>query len=512
MSTILGLLMELTLIVLLPLLLTTVSSGLADDYEAQLDRKSFPEGFVFGTASSAYQYEGGAREDGKGLSSWDKYTHSHPERILDGSNGDVAVNQYHRYKEDVNIMKDMGLDAYRFSISWSRILPNGSLSGGINKKGVNYYNNLIDELLSKGLQPFVTLFHWDSPNDLEEQYGGFLSPHIVEDFRDYVEVCFREFGDRVKHWITFNEPHIYSVFGYASGLLAPGRCSSWEVGKCKVGDSGREPYAVGHHQLLAHAAAVKMYRSQFQKIQKGKIGITLDCNWVVPYSNSKSNGDAVNRAVDFVLGWFMDPLTNGDYPFNMRALVGDRLPKFTEEQSQLVKGSFDFIGLNYYTANFVDSLPYVNQFNISYNTDSYTYQTPERNGVAIGPKPGSTWIYVYPQGIHDLLLYTKSKYNNPVIYITENGIDQWDNGTLSLAEALKDDARIEYYKQHLLNVRKAIREGVDVRGYFAWSFLDNFEWSAGYTVRFGLHYVDYEDDLKRYPKCSALWFQEFLQK
>ncbi|KAJ6803992.1 beta-glucosidase 12-like [Iris pallida] len=480
--------------------------------ESHLDRRSFPEGFIFGASSAAYQYEGAAKEGSKGPSIWDTFTQAHPEKIADGSNGDVAVDQYHRYKEDVLLMKEMGIDAYRFSISWPRILPNGNLSGGINKEGIDYYNNLIDELLSQGLQPFVTLFHWDTPQGLDEQYGSFLSPRIVKDYHDYVEVCFREFGDRVKHWITFNEPHVFTDYGYASGIFAPGRCSSWEIGRCKNGDSGKEPYIVGHHILLAHAAAVDLYRNKFQKTQNGKIGMTLDCNWMVPYSDSKSNGDAVERGLDFVFGWFMDPLTQGDYPFNMRALVGDRLPKFTEQQSNLIKGSFDFIGLNYYSTSYVYSLPIDNTVNKSYNTDSYTTQTALRNGIPIGPKPGTEWIYVYPQGIQDLLLYTKTKYNNPVIYITENGLDEKSNENLSLKEALKDDVRIDYYRQHIIHVQRAISKGVDVRGYFAWSLLDNFEWASGYSRRYGIYYVDYIDGLKRHPKSSALWFQRFLSK
>nr|XP_010943555.1 beta-glucosidase 12 isoform X1 [Elaeis guineensis] len=409
-------------------------------------------------------------------------------------------------------MKEMGLDAYRFSISWTRILPNGSLSGGINKEGIDYYNNLINDLISNGLKPFVTLFHWDSPQGLEDQYGGFLSNRIVDDFRNYAEVCFREFGDRVKHWITFNEPWSYSVGGYASGILAPGRCSPSEVGKCSAGDSGREPYMVTHHQLLAHAEAVKLYKRKFQESQKGKIGITLVCHWMIPYSNSQSNGNAAERALDFMLGWFMEPLTKGDYPLNMRALVGSRLPKFSRQQSKLIKGSFDFIGLNYYTSRYAKDLPIGNAINITYNTDSAANLTVVRNGLFIGPRAASSWLYIYPRGIRDLLLYTKARYNNPIVYITENGVSEFNNGTLSLEEALKDNTRIDFYRQHLLYVRGAIREGVDVRGYFAWSLLDNFEWVDGYTIRFGINYVDYKDGLKRYPKSSALWFGRFLKK
>jgi beta-glucosidase len=257
-------------LLLLPFLLLAAASGAAYDAASTppISRKSFPDGFVFGTASSAYQYEGGATEGGRGPSIWDTFTHQHPEKIADRSNGDVAVDSYHLYKEDVRLMKDMGMDAYRFSISWSRILPNGSLSGGINREGVNYYNNLINELLSKGMQPYGTLFHWDSPQALEDKYEGFLSPNIVNDFKDYADVCFKEFGDRVKRWITFNEPWTFCSSGYAVGFAAPGRCSPWDLGRCSVGDSGREPYIVAHHQLLAHAETVRLYREKYQVMHR----------------------------------------------------------------------------------------------------------------------------------------------------------------------------------------------------------------------------------------------------
>ncbi|GMN26513.1 hypothetical protein TIFTF001_001328 [Ficus carica] len=480
---------------------------------ASLNRSSFPIGFVFGTASAAYQYEGAAKEGGRGPSIWDAFTHKYPDRIKDGSNGDVAVDQYHRYKEDVRIMKEMGLDAYRFSISWSRLLPNGKLSGGVNKEGIEYYNNLINELLENGLKPFVTLFHWDLPQALEDEYGGFLRPHIVSHFRDYVGLCFKEFGDRVKHWITFNEPVAYSVAGYASGMFPPHRCSKWQQLNCTAGDSGTEPYLVTHHQLLAHAAAVKLYKDKYQSFQKGLIGITLVSLWTVPYSEAVQHQKAALLLLDFMLGWFMDPLRNGDYPRSMQSLVGERLPKFTKLQSQNLKGSFDFIGLNYYTSNYVSYAPIHTAGNASYLTDSRASLSPERNRIPIGPKGSSNSIYLYPQGLRDLLLYTKTKYNNPLIYITENGIDEFNDPRLSLNEALIDNHRIEYYYSHLCYLQKSINEdGVNVKGYFAWSLLDNFEWILGYTVRFGINYVDYKDGLKRYPKLSAHWFKSFLKK
>ncbi|CAL9169936.1 unnamed protein product [Musa hybrid cultivar] len=496
----------------------------AQEHTEQKDvhRSSFPTGFIFGAASAAYQYEGAAAEGHRGPSIWDTFTHDHPEAIADRSTGDVAIDFYHRSKEDMGFLKYMGMDAFRFSISWSRILPNGSLSGGVNQEGVDYYNTLINDLLDHGLQPFVTLFHWDLPQGLESQYQGFLSPSIVNDFRDYSEICFKEFGDRVKHWITLNEPWTFCDRGYSSGIFAPGRCSPWTEGKCTEGDSSREPYLCAHHQLLSHAAAVKQYRRKYQASQKGMIGITLITHWFVPYSNSKSDEDAVSRALDFMFGWFMDPLTQGDYPFTMRAIVGNRLPKFTAKQSKMVRGSFDFIGLNYYTTYFANSISLLTKLNASYETDSYTLQSGKRQGTPIGTQAASDWLFVYPEGIREALLYLKNRYNNPIIYITENGnlnhhvllsllgVDEVNNASWPLNEALQDDMRVDYYKNHLYFVEKAIRDGVDVRGYFAWSLLDNFEWSDGYTVRFGIVYVDYRNGLKRYPKTSAHWFQEVL--
>ncbi|KAF4374895.1 hypothetical protein G4B88_004646, partial [Cannabis sativa] len=425
-----------------------------------LNRTSFPPGFIFGTASSSYQYEGAAKEDGRGPSIWDTFTYKYPEKIADRSNGDVANDAYHRYKEDVGIMKEMNLDAYRFSISWSRLLPNGKVSGGVNKKGVKYYNDLIDELIAKGLKPYVTLFHWDLPQPLEDEYGGFLSPHIV-----------------VKHWITLNEPWTYSMGGYSSGTFAPGRCSSWQKLNCTGGDSGTEPYLVSHYQILSHAAAVKLYKDKYQ------------------LANSNV---------------FMDPLTKGEYPHSMRKLVGKRLPKFTKEEAKVVKGSFDFVGLNYYTANYAASTHLPKNSLPSYTTDSRANLTTERNGVPIGPKAASPWLSVYPVGIYNILQYTKKNYNNPLIYITENGIDEFNNPKLSLEEALNDKQRVDYYFKHLSYLKKAIKDGVKVKGYFAWSLLDNFEWSSGYTVRFGINFVDYKDHQKRYPKLSAHWFKNFL--
>ncbi|KAG9456713.1 hypothetical protein H6P81_001221 [Aristolochia fimbriata] len=499
------------LLFLLSLLLVPYDiAASAQGNHTSLNRASFPAGFVFGTASAAYQFEGAANEGGKGPSLWDSYTHTHPERIQDGSSGDIAVDSYHRYKGDVKLMKEMGLDAYRFSVSWPRILPHGDLRGGVNEEGIRYYNNLIDELLANGQVPFVTLFHWDTPEALEKAYGGFLSSKIAKDFRDYADVCFKAFGDRVKHWITLNEPWTYSMGGYDIGNLAPGRCSPW-FANCTGGDSSTEPYIVAHNLLLAHAAAFKRYKTKYQASQKGLIGITLLSHWYLPMSKSSSDAKAAERAVDFMFGWFMDPLLHGYYPHTMRNLAGDRLPKFNQRESQMLRGSFDFIGLNYYTTYYASEAGVSNTIYKSYSTDSHVNTSGVRNGVPIGPQAATGWLYVYPPGIRDLLMYIKRRYNNPLIYITENGRSESNDETLTLEQALQDQPRIDFYDGHLSYLSEAIRGGANVKGYFAWSLLDNFEWASGYTVRFGINYVDYKNGLKRHRKQSSYWFEKFLK-
>ncbi|CAI9104565.1 OLC1v1003267C1 [Oldenlandia corymbosa var. corymbosa] len=477
-----------------------------------LNRSSFPKGFVFGAATSSYQIEGGWNVDGKGLSNWDYFTHKYPGKIRNGSNGDVADDSYHMYKEDVKLLKVMNADSYRFSISWSRVIPSGKVSKGINEKGIQYYDNLINELLANGLTPVVTLFHWELPQALENEYRGFLSPKILKDFHDYANLCFERFGDRVKLWITFNEPYTYSYFGYDNGLSVPGRCSSWVSPNCKWGNSGTEPYLVTHHQLLAHADAVSLYRTKYQARQKGIIGMTNVANWMIPMTNSSLDQRAARRALDFMYGWFMDPLVYGDYPKTIKVVVGNRLPKFTPEQSKLLKGSYDFHGVNYYTAMYASHpINPPNKTHARYITDYLADLSATRNGVLIGEKAGSDWLHIYPRGILDLLLYVKHKYNNPIIYITENGVDEVNNASLPLKQALQDNYRIRFYYRHLQFLLKAIKNGVRVKGYYGWSLIDNFEWISGYSVRFGINFVDY-NTLKRYRKLSSYWFEMFHRK
>eukprot|EP00253_Pinus_taeda_P032356 PITA_32356 len=478
----------------------------------KLGRSSFPHGFKFGAATSAYQVEGAAHEGGKGPSIWDTFSHI-PGKIADGKNGDIAVDQYHRYKEDVQLLKYMGMDVYRFSISWPRIFPKGSpRHGGVNEEGIAYYNNLINELLKNGIQPFVTLFHWDLPQALEDEYGGFRSKRVVADFSFFADQCFRAFGDRVKYWLTINEPLAFSVYGYDLGLLAPGRCSP-PFGNCTSGNSATEPYIVAHNLLLAHSAAVKIYRTKYQAKQKGSIGIALVMSWVVPYSKkSLADQQAAQRAIDFRIGWYLDPLTSGKYPDSMRRLVGARLPRFSREEAKDLRGSFDFLGYNYYFTQLAINNPNPpNPLHTDYFLDARANVTFEINGDVIGSNEGISAFRSYPKGIRDLINYTKHRYNNPPIYITETGYADFDNGTTPLKKALQDSKRVKYHYQHLSNLLEAIREGADVRGYIVWALLDNFEWFNGYNVRFGLNYVDYRHNLKRYAKASAYWFKHLLR-
>ncbi|XP_021910507.1 beta-glucosidase 40 isoform X2 [Carica papaya] len=477
---------------------------------SEINRSSFPPGFVFGTASSAFQYEGAVKEDGRGPTVWDKFSHSFG-KIADFSNADVAVDQYHLYEGDVQLMKDMGMDAYRFSIAWSRIFPNGT--GEINQAGVDHYNNLINALLAKGIEPYITLYHWDLPQALEDRYNGWLSPQIINDFAVYAETCFEKFGDRVKHWITFNEPHTFAIQGYDVGLQAPGRCSILLRTFCRAGNSATEPYIVAHNVLLSHATVADIYRKKYKPNQHGSLGLSFDVIWYEPKKNTTEDIEASQRAQDFQLGWFLEPLFFGDYPISMRSRVGSRLPKFTTYETDLVKGSLDFVGINHYTTFYATNnktgiIGFLLNDTVA---DSGAFTLPFKDGKAIGDRANSIWLYIVPQSMRSLMNYIKKKYGNPIVIITENGMDDPNNPLISRNNALKDEKRIRYHNDYLTNLLAAIKEdGCNVKGYFVWSLLDNWEWAAGYTSRFGLYFVDYNDKLKRYPKSSVQWFKNFL--
>ncbi|XP_058074187.1 beta-glucosidase 24-like [Magnolia sinica] len=484
-----------------------------------LNRNSFPNEFQFGFSTSAFQVEGAALEDGRGVSIWDTFC-SLPGKILGGGNGDVAADVYHRYKEDVQILKNLGTDLYRFSISWPRIFPGGSTRhGAVNLKGVQYYNNLINELIKNGIEPCATIFHWDVPQVLEDEYGGFRSKRILDDYSEFAEFCFKAFGDRVKMWVTINEPSIFSTHGYENGINAPGRCSP---PSCPAGDSSREPYIVAHNLLLAHSRAVKIYRSKYQKNQKGRIGISVHSDWYMPLSSSKADVDATQRVLDNTLGLYLDPVVFGDYPSSVKKLVGNRLPIFTEQESNDIKGSSDFIGMNHYITMYVmDNStavpappmdgPTQDEPDSPEVQDTFAITTSEKDGVAIGPSEGGVSYWrSYPFGIKLLLDYIKVKYENPPVYITEIGYVNLDDGQ-PLEEILQDTDRIQFIKDTLNYTLQAMSEGADIRGYLLWSYIDNFEWDNGYSFRLGLYYVNYtNNDQRRIPKASATWFREAM--
>ncbi|MCL7044798.1 hypothetical protein MKW94_030751 [Papaver nudicaule] len=482
-----------------------------------LDRNSFPHEFGIGFSTSAYQVEGAAHEDGRGLSIWDTFC-SIPGKIVGGGTGDVAADVYHRYKEDVQILKELGTNLYRFSISWPRLFPKGSTRHGqVNPKGVEYYNNLINELIQNGIEPMVTIFHWDVPQVLEDEYGGFRSKQILDDYSEFADYCFKEFGDRVKKWVTVNEPSIFATHGYQNGINAPGRCSP-NFGNCTEGDSTREPYIVSHNLLLAHTRAVKIYRSKYEKNQKGSIGISLHSDWYMPYSSSKLDIDAAQRVMDNTLGLYLDPIMFGDYPASVKRIVGDRLPVFTKQESVDVKGSFDFIGVNHYVTAYVmdNSTALPPSESDDYPTpddpqlpDTFAITTSKKDGIEIGPSEGGvTYWRSYPRGLKLLLDYYKTNYKNPPIYVTEIGYVALDDGQ-PIENILNDTDRIQFIKDSLSYTLESMSEGADVRGLLLWSYIDNFEWDSGYPFRLGLYYVNYTD-MQRIPKASAVWFRDVM--
>ncbi|KAL5983748.1 hypothetical protein ACLOJK_017839 [Asimina triloba] len=394
----------------------------------------------------------------------------------DKSTGDVTADEYHKYKEDVKLMSVMGLDAYRFSISWSRLIPNGR--GAVNPKGLQYYNNLINELISNGIQPHVTIYHLDLPQIIEDKYGGWLSPRIVEDFSAYADVCFKKFGDRVTHWTTINEPNMLAIAGYDNGFIPPGRCSAGFGFNCTGGNSSVEPYIAAHHTLLAHASAAALYREKYQATQKGLIGMNFYGMWFMPFSDSKADVEATQRALDFNNGWW-DPTPIGVW----------RLSGGDEEECRLKAPIFHQITVTT-SQGFI------------FGMNSEFFADVEWN-IQVGP----TNLPVVPTGLQGLLEYMRDRYGNPPVYVHENGKNGFFN------ETLNDTARAEYIGEYINATLNAIRNGANAKGYFVWSFLDVFEFLGGHLLRYGLYHVDFEDENRtRRPKLSAHWFSKLLKE
>ncbi|KAJ4770640.1 Beta-glucosidase 31 [Rhynchospora pubera] len=476
-----------------------------------LSRDDFPPGFIFGAGASAYQVEGAAAEDGRKPSIWDPYCHAGYE--IDHSDGDVAADQYHKYKEDIKLMHETGLDAYRFSIAWPRLIPDGR--GDVNPKGLQYYNNFIDELISYGIQPHVTLYHFDLPLALQDEYDGLISPKFIDDFTAYADVCFKEFGDRVKFWVTVNEPNVEPIGGYDQGILPPQRCSYPFGINCTVGNSTVEPYIVAHHLLLAHTSAANLYKEKYQEKQGGKIGITLLGWWYEPATENPEDITAARRMVDFHIGWLLHPLVYGTYPPVMRKNVGSRLPSLSEEDSRKVKGSFDFVGFNHYIVLYVqaDMSQLENQVR-DYMRDaavkiSYAVPFPTLKKGPLHKNVGDG-IPETPWALQKMLEHVKVYYGNPPVMIHENGNAELVNPATA-RRTYNDYDRIDFIEKYLEALRFSIRNGSNTQGYFVWSFIDTFEFQFGYTTRFGLYGVDFHTEEKtRYQRKSARWYANLL--
>ncbi|OCL25983.1 beta-glucosidase [Orenia metallireducens] len=443
-----------------------------------MSRLYFPKDFIWGSATAAYQIEGAYQEDGKGESIWDRFSHT-PGKVANGDTGDVACDHYHRYKEDVELMKEIGLDSYRFSISWPRILPKGK--GEINQQGLDFYRGLINELLKAGIKPVVTLYHWDLPQALQEE-GGWANREIVKHFVNYAEILFNEFGDVVSQWITHNEPFVVAFNGHGSGDHAPG-----------IKDQ-QVALQVAHNLLLSHGLAVKKFREL--KLDN-EIGITLNLISSYPISDNVEDNKAAKRMEDYINGWFLEPLFKGRYPERIVEFYGEKFNNLDirEDDMGLIKEEIDFLGINYYSRSLV-----------RYNKDSKFL------GIE-GVKPQDSqytamdWE-IYPKGLYDLLIKLNQEYTQKPLYITENGAAFDDK--ISEGGGVHDQDRIDYLKAHFQSAYKAIQEGVALKGYYVWSLMDNFEWAYGYSKRFGITYIDYENNQRRILKDSAYWYKNII--
>jgi len=436
----------------------------------------FPKNFLWGTATSSYQIEGAWNEDGKGISNWDVFTHK-MENIKDKTTGDVACDHYHRYKEDVKLMKRLSCNAYRFSISWPRILPEGK--GKINQKGLDFYDRLVDELMKNEITPFVTLYHWDTPYSLEKN-GGWYNRDMAFYFSDYVEKVVSKLSDRVNFWITINEPIVVYTMGHVLGEQPP--CDK-KIFKSLI---------VPHHLLLAHGMAVEKIKSISRK---SKVGITNAFIAIYPASTKKVDIRATEIAKDYMYRLFMDPIYKKKYPrsFEKNPLFKLKTEKYFEEDMKKISLQTDFLGVNYYT-----------RLLIKHTLNPFIPFMPVKAEDSGIKKTDMGWE-VYPRGFFYLLTSIKNDYNSPEIYITENGAAYKDRVKKG---KIIDIDRIDYIREHLIALNKAIKEGIKVKGYFVWSLMDNFEWVEGLEKRFGLIYIDYKNNQKRIIKESGYWYSK----
>jgi beta-glucosidase len=445
----------------------------------------FPPGFLWGAATAAYQVEGGATEGGRGRSIWDTYSHT-PGRVVGGDTGDVAADHFHRWREDVAMMADLGLQSYRFSVAWPRIQPDGS--GPANEAGLDFYRQLVDELRSYDIEPWVTLYHWDLPQALQDA-GGWPARDTAARFADYAELVHRALGDRVSYWTTLNEPWCSAFLGYASGTHAPGTTDP------------RAAVRASHHLLLGHGLASQAIRSAAPAAQ---LGITLNLYAVTPAGDSVADQDAARRIDGLQNRWFLDPVLAGRYPpdvlEDLGPLVDDDLVRAGDLAT--IAAPLDLLGINYYTRHTVRA------------GDGPAAQSPFPGSESVqmvangGPVTEMGWE-VDPGGLIEVLERVHRQAGPLPLYVTENGAAFPDEVTAD--GAVHDVERTAYLRSHLLACRSAVAAGVPLRGYFVWSLMDNFEWSHGYTKRFGIVHVDYPTQ-HRTPKDSALFYATVLRE
>jgi beta-glucosidase len=439
------------------------------------ETRRFPEGFLWGAATSAYQIEGSPLADGAGSSIWHRFCHS-PGLTRNNENGDAACDHYRRWSNDVGIMRELGLNAYRFSIAWARILPDGT--GRVNPAGLAFYDRLVDALLEAGISPAVTLYHWDLPAALDDR-GGWLNPDIASWFAEYADVVYRALDDRVPMWTTLNEPWVVTDGGYLHGALAPGHRNLFET-----------PLA-SHNLMRAHGAAVQAYRAT----GKHRVGIVVNLEPKVPSTRVPADLDATRRADAYMNRQYLDAALLGSYPPEMRDIFGAAWPDFDAHDFELIRQPVDFVGINYYTRgvtrNAPDALP-VRASNVHQPEHAYT----------------ETGWEVFPQALTDVLLWTTARYGPVPLYVTENGAAFYDPPRARDGR-VHDPLRTSYFHDHITAVHDAIDQGADVRGYFAWSLLDNFEWSLGYSKRFGIVHVDY-GTMERTLKDSARFYARVI--
>lgn len=439
------------------------------------ERLLFPEGFLWGAATASYQIEGAYDEAGKGESIWDRFSHT-PGKIWGGDTGDVACDHYHRVAEDVALMAKLGLQAYRFSISWPRILPQGK--GKVNKAGIEFYDRLVDRLMDAGVAPFVTLYHWDLPQALQDM-GGWANRDVAYYFRDYAAIVADALGDRVRHWITHNEPWVTAVLGYMTGVHAPG-----------IADS-RQAVLAAHHLLLSHGETVRALRDILDDATQ--LGITLNFSPAYPATESPEDAVAVQKADAFSNRWFLDPIFRGHYPEELQERFADEMEEWSPDDLAVMAAPIDFLGVNYYSRQVVRADPSQRAGYRSVRVQESRYTDMD-------------WE-IFPQGLYDLLTRLQRDYDPAALYITENGAAFKD--VLEPGRRVRDQERIDYLHDHFIKAHEAIQAGVKLCGYFVWSLMDNFEWAYGYSKRFGIVYVDYET-CERIPKDSARWYHDII--